>query len=98
MFETVKCPKCKLVPNVARTSRWYGWWIFHIRIRGYIIFEDYSQCYKREFFSLTENGVYRKWNRFATRIIKQDQTHYKSVKEYRRRTRKQKESGIDQYY
>lgn len=71
MNKVEKCPKCKCVPDVARTSRWYGWWIFHVRIRGYIRWEDHYQCYKRDFFSLTENGVYRKWNRWVRRERKE---------------------------
>ena len=67
-----KCPQCTLAPDVARKSKWYGRWIFYIRIHGYIIWEKYFKCHesRKEFFSLTENGCYRKWNRWARREAK----------------------------
>lgn len=60
------CPKCEFVPQVWRSSRWFGKWIFYIRIRGFRLMLNKDHSMKRKWF-FTENGAVRYWNRWARR-------------------------------
>ena len=78
MIKPMECPRCKFVPQILRSSRWFGKWIFYIRIRGFRLMLDKDQSMKRKWF-FTESGATRYWNRWVRRELrrmkKEDESH-----------------------